>query len=450
MRFQLFFDNCLVLISIFFCIQKCDGSHVKYKGCKVYQIEAKDESQIQKIKRFIKSFPTQIDVWSDSPQHCQLMVTKEQSIKLDAYLSKENIQRKILIKDVQKAIDKELEENDERVKQNVYSAFRRRRIFNYKRFNRFGDILHELKRLQCRFKKKMEIMEIGRSYERRPLVVVKITKNVLNECISNKKIVWIDGGVHSREWISVAGAMWMIKELLISKKTSIQKLLETHVFYIAPVFNPDGYEYTFTDDRLWRKTRRPTNKKGCIGTDVNRNWNFKWGLDEKNKEPCGLTYHGEKPESEICVQHFARLFRYIQPRLQSYWTLHSYGQLVYVPYSYTSKFSPYVSDLIQALFVFREKAKSRNNQFYGLGTTHVLENGLLLFGTSIDYMHGTLNITYSFNVEMRPSEATLGQNQNPTELFLLSPKSIVPASSEVFDGIIGTVEHIYGRTENQL
>lgn len=66
-------------------------------------------------------------------------------------------------------------------------------------------------------------------------------------------------------------------QLLISKKASIQKLLETHVFYITPVFNPDGYEYTFTDDRLWRKTRRPTNKKGCIGTDVNRNWNFKWG-----------------------------------------------------------------------------------------------------------------------------------------------------------------------------
>ena len=65
-------------------------------------------------------------------------------------------------------------------------------------------------------------------------------------------------------------------------------------------------------------------------------------------------------------------------------------------------------------------------------------------------MHGVLNITYSFNVEMRPSEATLGQNQDPTELFLLSPKSIVPASSEVFDGIIGTVEHIYGRNENQV
>ena len=69
------------------------------------------------------------------------MVTKEQSIKLDAFLSQENINKTVLIKDVQTAIDKELRENDKGIRQNVYSPYyRRRRLFNYQRFNRFDDV----------------------------------------------------------------------------------------------------------------------------------------------------------------------------------------------------------------------------------------------------------------------------------------------------------------------
>ena len=41
---------------------------------------------------------------------------------------------------------------------------------------------------------------------------------------------------------------------------------------LSPVFNPDGYEFTFTGGRLWRKTRTPTTKPECPGIDANRNW----------------------------------------------------------------------------------------------------------------------------------------------------------------------------------
>jgi hypothetical protein len=30
----------------------------------------------------------------------------------------------------------------------------------------------------------------------------------------NKKAVWIDGGIHAREWISPATVTWMLKELV--------------------------------------------------------------------------------------------------------------------------------------------------------------------------------------------------------------------------------------------
>ena len=46
--------------------------------------------------------------------------------------------------------------------------------------------------------------------------------------------------------------------------------------------NPDGYVYSHTKDRMWRKTRSSDGSFaatvfGCLGTDPNRNWEYKWG-----------------------------------------------------------------------------------------------------------------------------------------------------------------------------
>jgi len=63
------------------------------------------------------------------------------------------------------------------------------------------------------------------------------------------------------------------------KKDSITKLVKNNLIFMAPVVNPDGYEFTFVEDgdRLWRKTRTPTKQDGCIGIDANRNWDIKFG-----------------------------------------------------------------------------------------------------------------------------------------------------------------------------
>ena len=58
----------------------------------------------------------------------------------------------------------------------------------------------------------------------------------------------------------------------------VTKLVDKFDWIILPVFNVDGYEYTHTDKRLWRKTRSgPDRQSGCYGADPNRNWNYKWG-----------------------------------------------------------------------------------------------------------------------------------------------------------------------------
>lgn len=61
-------------------------------------------------------------------------------------------------------------------------------------------------------------------------------------------------GIHAREWISIAVATYILSQL-VEKNTSYTKLLDKTDWMIMPVANPDGYEFTHTGDRLWRKTR---------------------------------------------------------------------------------------------------------------------------------------------------------------------------------------------------
>lgn len=60
--------------------------------------------------------------------------------------------------------------------------------------------------------------------------------------------------MHAREWIGSAVATYILSQL-VEKNASYAKLLDNSDWMILPVVNPDGYEFTHTGDRLWRKTR---------------------------------------------------------------------------------------------------------------------------------------------------------------------------------------------------
>ena len=47
----------------------------------------------------------------------------------------------------------------------------------------------------------------------------------------------------------------MMRELT-ENITGQQELVDQLDWYIVPCVNPDGYAYTWSEDRLWRKTRR--------------------------------------------------------------------------------------------------------------------------------------------------------------------------------------------------
>jgi murein tripeptide amidase MpaA len=72
----------------------------------------------------------------------------------------------------------------------------------------------------------------------------------------------------------VASVTYMVNQLLTSTDAKIRDIAEHFDWYLVPIANPDGYVYTWTNDRMWRKTRSLTS--GCYGADPNRNWGYNW------------------------------------------------------------------------------------------------------------------------------------------------------------------------------
>lgn len=63
--------------------------------------------------------------------------------------------------------------------------------------------------------------------------------------------MYVEGGIHAREWISPATTTYLINELLNSQDAAIRAIAQSYDWYIVPVANPDGYEFTYTQVKIW-------------------------------------------------------------------------------------------------------------------------------------------------------------------------------------------------------
>lgn len=80
--------------------------------------------------------------------------------------------------------------------------------------------------------------DIGLSLEGRGMIFAKISSNPS----AQKPIILIDGGIHAREWISPATVTYIIYQLV--ENATNRYWLDDLDWYILPVLNPDGYEFS--------------------------------------------------------------------------------------------------------------------------------------------------------------------------------------------------------------
>lgn len=196
------------------------------------------------------------------------------------------------------------------------------------------------------------ITEIGKSFEGRPLKVLKIGDS------PSKSIVWLDAGTHAREWIGPATGMYIAARLATthaacttgySCSDSDRALFNRYTFWVQPVVNPDGYVYSHESDRLWRKTRSTSRGSPwslfCTGTDPNRNYNAGWAGEGSSGNPCSQTFAGRSAHSEPEVKALTETILKERNRIAFFLTLHSYSQIMLLPYGYSKEIPPEYSAL---------------------------------------------------------------------------------------------------------
>ena len=111
-----------------------------------------------------------------------------------------------------------------------------------------------------------------------------------------------------------------------------QALLKDTELWFVLVHNPDGYQYTFDVERLWRKNLRDNDGNGTItsndGVDPNRNYAEHWSYDDEGSSSLfpSETYRGPAPESEPETQAMVRLFDQVPFRFAI--SYHSFGPLL--------------------------------------------------------------------------------------------------------------------------
>jgi Zinc carboxypeptidase len=136
-------------------------------------------------------------------------------------------------------------------------------------------------------------------------------------------------------------------------------------------------------DRTWRKTRGLTTNLLCRGADPNRNWDVNWGQYGSSINPCSNSYHGDTAFSEPETRQLAEFMNSV-PNLFGYISFHSYGQLLMLPYAFTSNFSTDHQLLLEIGQSAIQNLASIRDRQYRLGTINDFFGDVA--GSSVDYV----------------------------------------------------------------
>ena len=400
--------------------ERADGPIPSYRGHRVLRIQAPTQRDMRTVLAISE------DIWS-----CEI----RQGHPIDVRVSPEQfaavvaagMRYEVLIPDVQAAFDAEAAE------------IRRLRQLDgpgwYSNYHTYAENKAYCQALAAAYPELCTYQVIGQSLQNRDIFALRITGP--GSAANRPASLWF-GGQHAREWINVPVPTYHAEQLLAryASDAQVRYLVNNHEFLIVPIMNPDGYEYTWTNTRLWRKNRRPNsnnpNGGSCntnFGVDLNRNWGFQWGAipGGGSSGTCSSdTYRGvaafSEPETQVM-----RDFIIANPRIKSTMDWHSYSQLVMSPWAYTATlpsppsaaatFDMLTSGMADAIFAVH----GQPFVWGALQPTLYQANGC-----SVDWSWGARGIL-GLTIELRDT----GQTG-----FLLPPEQIIPSCEETWPAFL--------------
>ncbi|KAL5022587.1 hypothetical protein ScPMuIL_001742 [Solemya velum] len=407
-------------------VSALDPPQETYHGHKVFRVyPGADTDHKELLNTFTHN--DQVDIWR-TPRHSNdsYDVKVHPDIEIDNFIQElENLgtDYKIWINDLQ-----ELIENERKPSKNIEK--RATRYIRHDAYHTYPTILSYMNTVaETATNADVELGELGKSFERRSMVYLKITKRGGS---AGKKAIFIDGGIHAREWIAPAVVLYIIDQLAFNpyNDPDVSLMLDYFDWYLLPVVNPDGYQYSITTSRLWRKNRSTYSGRclcygSCVGVDLNRNFAFNWDPNLGGSTvPCAETYSGESAFSEPESRNLGRFLCEHGSEIISYISFHAYGQLWMYPWGYTYQLPHDYTDLEEVATNATRALRNVYSSNYIVGSsTNVLYPAA---GGTDDYAKGQCGIKYAYTVELR---------DRGHFAFILPQEQIVPTADETWTAL---------------
>lgn len=432
-RYSLITGAVLVGIIIIVCsavLARGRSNKVSYRGDMMIKAFAESEEDRSFLRNF-SQLHIDAEVWgvpTDLRLPVFIYVQSGAFPLVEEVLKHQNITFNVLYSDLQSLIDEEAREMSVR-KAERGGGDDDDDAFDLGNYHDYDELMNELQRLS-NSSDLVRVTSLGQSHEGRELSLVSISGNWSTQ----RPVIFLHCGLHAREWISPAVCMSFIHRLVnATDDDSDAAVLDTFEWWLMPLGNPDGYAYTWTNDRMWRKNRAPANGTGgCTGVDLNRN--FDADLDAASTDPCSAVYGGAEAFSEPETLALVDLLASQRHRLLAVVFLRSFGQLWLSPFA--------VNDSRPADYAEMERVMERsvlaltdtNGAEYRFGSI-----GSILYpssGTAIDYCYETLGVVYSFSIQLR-DQGNRG--------FCLPIAQIEDTALETWNGIRGMALAIQGK-----
>jgi murein tripeptide amidase MpaA len=290
------------------------------------------------------------------------------------------------------------------------------------RYHTNAEMVAEIHAAEAAYPELVDVMSIGRSTQGRDIWVAKVSDNVTVD--ETEPEVLVDALHHARERLTLEQALYLLGTLTREyvSDPAVRAVVDSRETWIIFSVNPDGHVYDLSGSpyRLWRKNRQANPGSRFVGTDLNRNYDYRWGCcGGSSSSPAAWNYRGpapfSAPETRV-VRDFVNS-RVIdgQQQIRVHLSFHTNGQQVLWPYGYTTRDVPpdmTIEDYRTFVTIARRMA-ARN------GYTPMQSSDLYVTdGDQIDWMYGRHRI-FSFTWELYPTQtpSTATDHYSPDEII---------------------------------
>ncbi|UQU64705.1 M14 family metallopeptidase [Couchioplanes caeruleus] len=287
-------------------------------------------------------------------------------------------------------------------------------------YHNYSEMISEVNSIVSRYPAIASKRVLGKTYEGRDIVAVKISDNVGTD--ESEPEVLYDANHHAREHLTVEMAVYLLHLYTdnYASDSRIKSIVDSREIWIIPSVNPDGAEYDIATGsyRSWRKNRQPNSGSRYVGTDLNRNYGYKWGCcGGSSGSPSSETYRGtaafSAPETRV-VRDFvlSRVVGGVQ-QIKAAMDFHTYSELVLWPFGHTTANTT------------TDMNADQNSTFATLGRQMAATNGYtpeqssdlyITDGDLLDYLWGTHKI-FAYTFEMYPTSSSAGGFYPPASVI---------------------------------